>query len=161
MGMGGSTFIALRMRRRPYRRERDQKLTLADHLAIDRTILSNERTGLAYGRTSLAMLVVGGTCLKFFESWYMWTIGGVFIAMAFVVGVRGVIRYRQTAQYLAAALEEQTGAPQHPLKETVKESAKEHARTVETEKTTTGKDTAQPPAKSDPTPTATTATTRE
>ena len=113
------------MRRRPYRH--GQKLTLADHLAIDRTILSNERTGLAYARTALAMIIVGGTCLKFFDSWYMWMIGGAFIAGAVFVSVRGVMRYTQTARYLAAALEEQTGAPEHPLKETVKESHKDSA----------------------------------
>ncbi len=129
------------MRRRPYRH--GQRLTLADHLAIDRTILSNERTGLAYARTSLAMLIVGGTCLKFFDSWTMWAIGGVFIAGALLVGVRGVMRYTQTAQYLAAALEEQTGAPDHPLKEAVRESHKEPAES---------------PAKK---PQATTATTKE
>lgn len=147
------------MRRRPYRREKGQKLTLADHLAIDRTILSNERTGLAYGRTSLAMLVVGGTLLKFFDSWYMWALGVLFIAGSIFVAVRGVIRYRETAKYLAAALEERTGDPEHPLRETVKESPKE-SQSKDSPKQLTSKDVSEDDSASRSS-TATAATTRE
>lgn len=101
----------------PYSHFSGRDLTLSDHLAIDRTVLANERTALAYGRTVLAMLVVGGTCLKFFDSWYMWTIGGVFIAVSFVVAGVGWRRFNRTRRYLAAALQHHTGAPDHPLRE--------------------------------------------
>lgn len=114
-------------RRNPYEKFRDRELTLNDYLAIDRTILSNERTALAYGRTALAMLVIGGSAIKFFTQWYMWAIGGVFIAAAVVVAVIGARRYRSTARSLAVALERQTGDPGHPLRETAESRAKAEA----------------------------------
>jgi putative membrane protein len=105
-------------RRNPYENFRDRELTLADYLAIDRTILANERTALAYGRTALAMIIIGGTALKFFAQWYMWAIGAVFIAAAIIVAAIGARRYHRTARYLAVALERQTGDPGHPLRGT-------------------------------------------
>ena len=42
-------------------------LILRDHLAIDRTILANESTFLAYLRTGLALVAGGAAILKFFE----------------------------------------------------------------------------------------------
>jgi putative membrane protein len=99
------------------------ELSLTDHLAIDRTVLANERTALAYGRTVLAMLVIGGTCIKFFDAWYMWAIGAVFIAGSLAVAAFGWHRFRRTQRFLAAALQKQTGEPDHPLREKVEESA--------------------------------------
>lgn len=112
------------MHRNPYQRFRNRELTLSDYLAIDRTVLANERTVLAYGRTFLAMLVIGGTCIKFFDAWYMWAIGAVFIAGSFAVAAIGWRRYRLTQRYLAAALERQTGNPDHPLEEEVTDQQK-------------------------------------
>ncbi|HRQ72775.1 MAG TPA: hypothetical protein PLU35_07090 [Phycisphaerales bacterium] len=44
------------MSRNPYEFFRGRDLTLNDHLAIDRTVLSNERTPLAYGRTAIGAM---------------------------------------------------------------------------------------------------------
>jgi len=117
-------------RRNPYEKFRGRDLTLTDYLAIDRTILANERTALAYARTALAMIIIGGTAVKFFTEWYMWGIGGVFLAGAAVVGVIGARRYLRTAGYLAVALERQTGDPGHPLRgaEQKPEQGKEQAK---------------------------------
>ncbi|MCL4222644.1 MAG: DUF202 domain-containing protein [Phycisphaerales bacterium] len=103
----------------PYRRFQNRALTLADHLAIDRTVLANERTGLAYARTALAIAVVGGTCIKFFESRPMWVLGICFIATSVVVATVGWRRFRRTRRYLADALDLQTAAADrpHPLQE--------------------------------------------
>ncbi len=105
------------LRRNPYERFRDRDFTLGDYLAIDRTILANERTALAYGRTALAMIIIGGSSVKFFTDWYMWLIGGVFIAGAVVVGIIGWRRSRRMSRYLGAALERETGARDHPLRD--------------------------------------------
>ncbi|MEX2354161.1 MAG: DUF202 domain-containing protein, partial [Gammaproteobacteria bacterium] len=63
----------------PYAKFRKHTLTLNDYLAIDRTILSNERTLLAYGRTALAQVIIGGSALKFFDSLALGVIGVIFL----------------------------------------------------------------------------------
>ena len=55
------------MRQSPYSHYGSQALSLTDHLAIDRTILANERTLLAYLRTALGLVVIGATFLHFLE----------------------------------------------------------------------------------------------
>jgi putative membrane protein len=74
---------------------RTPNLGLNDALALDRTALSNERTLLAYIRTSMTLLVVGGTILHFFESLILLIIGGFFIAIAVIAIVAGVARFRR------------------------------------------------------------------
>ncbi len=44
-----------------------KQLILRDYLAIERTILTNEATFLAYIRTSLTVMVVGVTLFKLYE----------------------------------------------------------------------------------------------
>ncbi len=105
------------MTRNPYEFFRGRDLSLNDHLAIDRTVLSNERTLLAYGRTALAMLIIGGSCIKFFDSLWMQALGVPFVAGGVVVMAWGWRRYERTRRFLAAALQHQTGSPEHPLKE--------------------------------------------
>ena len=107
-------------RKNPYGRFRGQKLTLNDSLAIDRTVLANERTLLAYGRTALALAIVGGTCLNVFESPWIRGTGVAIMLAGALVAVRGWRRYVFTRQLLAAALEHETGTPEHPLQEEVK-----------------------------------------
>lgn len=116
-----------------YNRFRGQKLTLNDYLAIDRTVLANERTALAYARTALAMAVVGGSCIKFFEATWIRVLGGAFIVLGALIAARGWRRYRRTQRLLAAALEQQTGAREHPLDETVKSEKDSSASRGESE----------------------------
>jgi putative membrane protein len=113
--------------RNPYLKFRDKELTLNDYLAIDRTTLANERTFLAYGRTALAMLIIGGSCLKLFDTWWMHAIGAAFIGGSAILGAYGWHRYRQVQAYVSTALETQTGERQHPLESAV-ESSREAAR---------------------------------
>lgn len=103
------------MRPNPYQKYRGEELSLRDHLAIDRTILSNERTALAYARTSLAMLIVGGSCIKFFESIWIQALGPVFIVLAVGFAWRGWSQYRRMKTYMDAALDERTGSAEHPM----------------------------------------------
>lgn len=142
-------------RRNPYEKFRGRELTLTDYLAIDRTVLANERTALAYARTALAMIVIGGTAIKFFTQWYMWAIGGVFIAGAAVVGAIGARRYLATARSLATALEQQTGDPGHPLRDKDKDKDKDTRDTKENKdaKATAGNDTKAPAKAAAPEPT--------
>lgn len=107
------------MAQNPYQRFFGKDLTLNDYLAIDRTVLSNDRTLLAYGRTALAMVAIGGSCIKFFDSVWIWAIGVMFLVCAVVTSVRGWTRFRRMRAYLSAALRQQTGMPEHPLRDAV------------------------------------------
>lgn len=106
----------------PYARFRNHSLTLNDYLAIDRTILSNERTLLSYGRTALAQVIIGGSCLKFFDSFTLKIIGWLFLLAALITMTIGWRRYRHTDQLLRVALESQTGANEHPLENKLDEA---------------------------------------
>lgn len=101
----------------PYAKFREQSLSLNDYLAIDRTILANERTLLSYGRTALAQIIIGGSALKFFDSFTLKVIGVLFLTAAFITILIGWYRYRHTDRLLRVALESQTGEGEHPLEE--------------------------------------------
>jgi putative membrane protein len=103
--------------RNPYEQFRHRELTLNDHLAIDRTVLANERTILAYARTALAMLIIGGSAIKFFDSAWMLLVGVPFIIAGIAVMAWGWSRYRRTQRVLHAALAERTGSTEHPLED--------------------------------------------
>ena len=121
------------MRYNPYSRFRGQNLTLNDHLAIDRTVMANERTLLAYGRSALALVVVGGTCIKFFAAPWIQVLGAALMAAGVLLAAWGWHRYSRAKQLLAAALERETGTPSHPLKDEISPPEEEASRTDESE----------------------------
>ena len=56
------------MRRFRYgRRETEESMRISDYLAVDRTIMANERTLLAYIRTSVGLLIAGLALIRFFH----------------------------------------------------------------------------------------------
>ena len=79
-------------RRKKYKRE---DLILRDHLAIDRTTLANERTMLAYIRTSITAFIGGASFIKFFDSLMLTIIGWIFIPLGIFTLFIGMLRYRQ------------------------------------------------------------------
>ena len=97
------------MEHNPYERFRGQKLTLNDYLAIDRTELANERTLLAYGRTAIALLITGGSAMKFFDADWIVVTGAGFVVAAVVVMAIGWRRYRAMDRRLGGALENRAG----------------------------------------------------
>ena len=112
----------------PYTRFSSRSLTLTDYLAIDRTILSNERTLLAYGRTALAQIIIGGSALKFFDSPLLAVLGWLFVIGALLTLLIGWRRYRHTDRLLRAALISQTGEAEHPLDALAGKDGSEEAR---------------------------------
>jgi len=80
--------------RGPYAKDHPGQLILRDHLAIDRTVLANERTFLAYIRTALTLFVVGASLIKFFDSPTATVLGWIFIPIGLVVLAFGISRYR-------------------------------------------------------------------
>lgn len=83
------------MKNKPYKKYKPEELILRDHLAIDRTILSNESTILAYIRTSLALVAAGAALIHFFTENWIRVIGGLFLILGLVIMVIGVFRYKK------------------------------------------------------------------
>ncbi|MDL2290438.1 DUF202 domain-containing protein [Paludibacteraceae bacterium OttesenSCG-928-F17] len=80
--------------------EHKDKMTLNEHLSIERTKLSNERTLFSYIRTSL-YLVIGGiglTELKTFE--HLRYLGYIALSFSGVLLIIGFIRYYQLHKHL-------------------------------------------------------------
>lgn len=73
---------------------KNKKISSADYLSFQRTLMANERTFLSYIRTSLAFLVVGGSFIKFFTSKWTLVIGWLFISFAIVIFFIGILRYK-------------------------------------------------------------------
>ncbi len=90
----------------PYVKFRGQSLSLNDYLAIDRTVLANERTLLSYTRTALTMLVIGGTCLKVFDTLWIEIVGVVFLLLALATFIIGWRRFLRMQANVGAALEQ-------------------------------------------------------
>jgi putative membrane protein len=77
-----------------YSRFDPEELILRDELALDRTRLANERTLLAYLRTSIMLLVSGGTIIKLFGDQTEYVVAAwIIMAMGVVVGVVGFVRF--------------------------------------------------------------------
>jgi putative membrane protein len=68
---------------------------LRDHLADNRTVLSNERTFLAYMRTALSLFAVGVTFVKFFGHVLIEIVGWVLIPSGVLVFIIGFIKYKR------------------------------------------------------------------
>ncbi|GAB2885573.1 hypothetical protein GCM10027046_12500 [Uliginosibacterium flavum] len=77
----------------PYARFQSEDLILRDELAIDRTLLANENTLLAYLRSALTLVIAGVTFIHFFAaSWLLW-LGVAFVPLGIGVGLFGGWRF--------------------------------------------------------------------
>ena len=77
-----------------YARTKPEDLSLADHLARDRTILANERTLLSYFRTGFGFAAGGLTLLKFFpDDQLLWWTGMVLMVAGLLVTGFGIYRF--------------------------------------------------------------------
>jgi len=70
-----------------------EKIILRDFLALERTRMSNERTFLAYLRTSLYMLLGGIAFLQLRDFENIRWMGYVAIGLAVVLIVTGIVRF--------------------------------------------------------------------
>ena len=72
-----------------------KEMILRDHLAVDRTIMANERSLLSYARTMLASVAGGITIIKLFGADSdMKILGIVLISFGIVSLIVGIYRYR-------------------------------------------------------------------
>ncbi|HDH04295.1 MAG TPA: DUF202 domain-containing protein [Nitrospirae bacterium] len=81
------------MKNSPDRRNAHDNPVLRDHLAAQRTLLANERTYLAYIRTSLTLFVAGVSFIKFFGNIVYEIIGWMLIPLGILVLIKGIISY--------------------------------------------------------------------
>jgi putative membrane protein len=90
------------MSEKPYHRikKEEKQLILRDYLAIDRTLLANESSLLAYIRTSLTMLVAGVTLPHVFPSSSMTALGWSLVLSAGALILIGIHRYNANAKVL-------------------------------------------------------------
>ena len=75
-------------------------LILRDFLAIDRTVLANQNTFLAYLRTALTLFVAGLTFVRFFDYSIVVIIGWIFIPFGIVTFAVGLLRYNRLRKVL-------------------------------------------------------------
>lgn len=72
-----------------------------DRLAMDLTLLSNERTLLAYVRTALAFLAAGAALIARLAGGGAWVDAGwVLVGIGILTGIFGALRYFQTRREL-------------------------------------------------------------
>jgi putative membrane protein len=75
-------------------------MILRDYLALDRTILANERTLLSYLRTFIGTFSAGIALVKLFDTVFTNITGLIFAAASPVFIVIGVIRFIQISKKL-------------------------------------------------------------
>lgn len=85
----------------PYVRFGDAKLILRDELAIDRTLLANERTLMAYLRSGVALGIAGASILHFSDAIWFWIVGLLCLPAAVGCVILGVLRYRKVDARIA------------------------------------------------------------
>jgi len=71
------------------------RLDLRELLAAARSVLSNERTFLAYQRTALTQLAVAATFIRFFGHPALTVVGWFLVPASVVTIALGVLRYRR------------------------------------------------------------------
>ena len=66
---------------------------MRDHLAANRTALANERTFLAYVRTSIALAAGGFGLIKFIKDLTYNLLGWILVGLGIIVLIIGIIRF--------------------------------------------------------------------
>jgi putative membrane protein len=77
----------------PYDRFSRDDLILRDELAIDRTLLSNERTLLAYARSAVTLMLAGLSFVHFSEAAWFIVLGAACVPVGAAFLVFGAVRF--------------------------------------------------------------------
>ena len=81
----------------PYEQFKREEMILRDWLALDRTVLANKRTFLAYGRTAMALFALGIAFVRLIQHQFFEVSGFVLMTIGVVVFIVG------TREFLANA----------------------------------------------------------
>ena len=98
------------MTENPYERFATDALILRDELAVDRTILANERTLLAYLRGAVTLVLAGVTAIQFVRADPLRHVGMALVPLGLLVAVVGVVRYRRMHRRLQAIRKKMTNS---------------------------------------------------
>ena len=85
----------------PYSRFEAAELILRDQLAIDRTLLANERTFLSYLRSAVALLIAGVSIIHFSHQAWFTAVGIVCIPSGVLTGLFGFWRFNKMDNAIA------------------------------------------------------------
>lgn len=86
-----------------YEQFSQQELILRDELALDRTLLANERTLLTYLSAGLALVIAGVSMIHFSNGgWFMW-VGIACVPCGIITPAIGPYRYRRMNDKIGAA----------------------------------------------------------
>lgn len=89
-----------------YSRFDKDDLILRDELAIDRTLMANERTLLAFLRSGAALFIAGVSIMHFSMVGWFWTIGLTCIPLGIITVIIGTLRYRKMKKTIAHVREQ-------------------------------------------------------
>jgi len=89
------------MKDEPYAKYCADNLILRDELAIDRTLLANERTLLSYLRSAVALFIAGVSIIHFSTEGWFRVLGLACVPIGIITGIIGVARYRRMNQSIA------------------------------------------------------------
>ena len=71
------------------------ELILRDHLAVDRTLLANERTLLSYLRSGVALFIAGISIIHFSNQGWFSAVGFLCLPCGVLTVLFGIQRFRQ------------------------------------------------------------------
>jgi putative membrane protein len=92
-----------------------EDLILRDELAIDRTVLANERTLLSYLRSAVPLVIAGITIVNFSDKGWFRAMGIACIPTGIITAVIGVARYRiMNRSIMHIRGQSETGKQQRP-----------------------------------------------
>ncbi|MCJ8165391.1 DUF202 domain-containing protein [Pontibacter sp. E15-1] len=67
---------------------------IRDQMSVQRTIFANERTLMAYLRTSMTVSIGGFAAIKFSDDLYLEVIGAILIPIGIILAIYSFVRYR-------------------------------------------------------------------
>jgi putative membrane protein len=76
---------------------------LRDYMAIERTVMANERTFLSYIRAALGLFIGGASFIEFFDSTLMQTVGWIFMPAGILVFLLGLKKYQKIKDVIQGA----------------------------------------------------------
>lgn len=74
-----------------------------DFMAVERTVMANERTFLSYIRSALGLFIGGASFVQFFDSPVMQLVGWIFIPLGIIAFGLGLRRYRKINKLIQKA----------------------------------------------------------
>ena len=99
------------MQRNHYSQYDPAELILRDQLAIDRTLLANERTLLSYLRSGAALFIAGISIIHFSHEVWFTAAGFLCLPSGIITMLFGVFRFRKMSRAIAAARQGHKNVP--------------------------------------------------